>query len=90
VEGQEDGTDQEDAAAEHDEEAGEQGNEEDGEDVRRFPNSPRRGKAGTTRYGAREWGAIDNLTINQYARMPMGMHTMDYIPNPLQEEWTEA
>ena len=36
------------------------------------------------------WDAFGKLTVTQCARMPMGMHTVEFIPNTLQEEWTYA
>jgi hypothetical protein len=36
------------------------------------------------------WGVIDHLTVDQFANRPPGVHTMEVIPNSLQEEWTHA
>jgi hypothetical protein len=33
---------------------------------------------------------IDHLTVDQCATRPPGIHTVEIIPNSLQEEWTEA
>jgi hypothetical protein len=33
---------------------------------------------------------IDHLTVDQCVNMPPGVHTVEVIPNSLQEEWTEA
>ena len=30
------------------------------------------------------------MKVDQCARMPMGMHTVEFIPNSLQDEWTGA
>jgi len=34
------------------------------------------------------WDAIDNMTVDQCARMPTGMQTVEFIPNSLQNERT--
>ena len=39
------------------------------EDARRFPASPRRGRAGATTYGGGGWNAKDELSVYQCARM---------------------
>ena len=33
---------------------------------------------------------IESLTIHQCARMPMGLQTVEFIPNSLKDEWTKA
>jgi hypothetical protein len=33
---------------------------------------------------------INNMSVEQCARMPMGMQTVELIPNSLQHEWTKA
>ena len=71
-------------------EAGVAGAKGDDEDSRRFPASPKRGSTGTATYGGGGWNAIDELSVYQCARMPAGMQTVEYVPNSLQEEWTEA
>ncbi len=39
---------------------------------------------------ASAWDTIGRLSVEQCARMPIGMQTVEFIPNSLQEEWTEA
>jgi hypothetical protein len=58
-------------------------------DHKHFPKSPANQRHATST-GATGWEAIDRLTVTQCARMPIGMHTTEFIPNSLQEECTEA
>ena len=63
---------------------------DEAEDKRKFPDPPRttRGQHQSTRAGG--WEAIDNLSVEQCARIPAEMQTIEFIPNSIQEEWTEA
>ncbi len=57
---------------------------------KQFLESPRtrRTNPDSESYGG--WDVIDALTVTQCAVRPPGMHTIEFIPNSLQEEWTEA
>jgi hypothetical protein len=37
-----------------------------------------------------KWDVIYHLTVDQCANRPPGVHTVEVIPNLLQEEWTQA
>ena len=57
---------------------------DDGEaDGRQYPEAPRRRRThpDTPRFGG--WDMIDSLTVQQCARMPMGLHIVEFIPNSL-------
>jgi len=62
----------------------------EGEDGRLYPESPRARRTNPDARGYGGWDAIDSLTVDQCARMPMGMQTVEFIPNSLQDEWTGA
>ncbi len=57
---------------------------------KQFSESPRtrRMNPDSETYGG--WDVIDTLTVTQCAVKPLGMQTIEFIPNSLQEEWTEA
>jgi hypothetical protein len=59
------------------------------EDHRHFPREPAMRRSATST-GATRWKSIDRLSVTPCDRLPMGMLTMEFIPNSLQEEWTEA
>ena len=54
------------------------------------PESPRPRKSNPDAPGGGGWDVIDSLTVDQFARMPMGMQTVELVPISLQEEWTKA
>ena len=57
---------------------------------RQFPEGPRprRPNPDSPAYGG--WDVLDSLTVEQCAVRTPGLQTIEYIPNLLQEEWTEA
>ena len=59
-------------------------------DDRQYPETPRRRRTHPDAQGFGGWDMIDNLTVQQCARMPMGVHTVEFIPNSLHDEWTKA
>ena len=64
---------------------------EEGEaDDRQYPETPRRRRTHPDAPEFGGWDMIDNLTIQQCARMPMGLQTLEFIPNSMQDEWTKA
>ncbi len=69
----------------HGQRASEEGRQEEdeGEDDMQYPESPRPRRANPNAGGYGGWDAIDNVTVDQCARMPMGMQTVEFIPNSL-------
>ena len=59
-------------------------------DGRQYPETLRRIRAHPDTPGFGGWDIIDKLTVQQCARMPMGLQTVEFIPNSLQDEWTKA
>ena len=57
---------------------------------RQDPESPRPRRRNQDAPEEGGWDVIERLTVDQCARMPMGMHTVELIPNSLQDEWTKA
>jgi hypothetical protein len=66
--------------------------QEDAQAQRRkqFPEGtrPRRPNPYSQAYGG--WDVLDSQTVEQCAVRPPGLQTIEFIPNSLQEEWTEA
>ncbi len=58
--------------------------------IRQYPESPRRRRTDPDAAAYGGWDVIDNLSVAQCAVRPPGMQTIEFIPNSLQEEWTEA
>ena len=52
-------------------------------DDRRYPESPRPRRTNPEARGHGGWDAIDIMTVDQWARMPMGLQTVVFIPNSL-------
>jgi hypothetical protein len=61
-----------------------------GEDDMAYSESPRTRRTNPGERGYGGWDAIDSTAVDQYARMPMGLQTTEFIPNSLQEKWTGA
>jgi hypothetical protein len=59
-------------------------------DNHRSTRSPGRRRNIYAETGFGGWDVIDVLTVTRCARMPQGMHTAEFIPNSLQEEWVGA
>ena len=55
-----------------------------------FPKGPRpkRPNPDSPAYGG--WDVLDAMNVEQCGVSPPGMQTIEYIPNSLQEDWTEA
>ena len=57
---------------------------EEGEaDYRQYPETPRRRRTHPNALEFGGWDMIDNLTVQQCARMPMELQTMEFNPNSL-------
>ena len=57
---------------------------------RQYPESPRPRRRNPDAPEEGGWDVIDNLTVDQCARMPVGMQTVEVVPNSLKDEWTKA
>ena len=57
---------------------------------RQYLESPRPRRRNPDAPGEGEWDVIDRLTVDKCARMPVEMHTVDFVPNSLNDEWTRA
>ncbi len=58
--------------------------------IRQYPEAPptRRPNPDSQAYGG--WDVLDSFTVDQCAVRPPGMQTVEFVPNSLHEEWTEA
>ena len=57
--------------------------DDEGGDDMRYPVSPRPRRTNPDTRESGGWDAIDNMTMDQCASMPIGMHTVEFIPNSL-------
>ncbi len=53
------------------------------------PKSPKLRRRNLDAPGGGGWNVIDSLIVVQCARMPVGMQTVEYVPNSLQEKWSQ-
>ena len=57
---------------------------------RQYPDSPRPRRRNPDAPSEGGWDVIDSLIVDQCGRMLVGMMTVEFAPNSLQEEWTKA